>query len=419
MRQLLIIFYLLFSFFLFAQETAKGKKSDLIFTPEIMLGITAEANENFPDRNAQFQIILNIGWDHTNNPQEWAQRLKGPKTGLSLGYSNFGNNDSIGSAITLMPFIEFNAFTIKRLKIQVGMGGSYFTKKYDPITNPNNQGITTNVTWSFRAFMHYQLISGNKIDWRMGVGYFHHSNGHTRLPNQGLNSFLVSLSAAIKNTKNQIVTKPSGKSSFTKSRNQYIAFRAGYGNNVLSTAFNDTKGVYTFSGEYGNVFNKTWKVGIGFYYRFYRQYYEYIEDNEFLVRDGNEFDYFREIAWHYATNLGLHISAEALLNHFGLSIQIGANLYKPAYQIDWRINEGWDNVPREIPDYYVLGEYNSKFKLKRILTTRMGIRYYLLNTSKEPKNNLYFGFHINTNGGQADFTDLSIGYLYNFGFKEK
>ncbi len=419
MKQLLTIFFLILPCLLLSQKAPNENKSDLVITPEFMIGTTAEANEGFPDLNALFRLIVNIGWDHSNNPREWAQRTKGPKTGISLGYSNYGNNDSLGSAITLMPFIEFNAFTIERLKIQVGLGGSYFTKKYHPVTNKNNRGVSTDITWSFTTFMHYQFITGEKIDWRIGVGYFHHSNGHTRLPNQGLNSFLVSLSADIKTREASNESQPLGKSFFAKSSNQYVAFRGGYGSNVLALVFNDAKGVYTISGEYGKVFNKTWKVGLGFYYRFYQHYYDYIVDEEFLVRDGEEFDYFREDPWRYATNFGVHISGEALLNHFGLSIQVGANLHKPAYQIDWRINEGWDNVPKEIPDYYVLGEFNSKFRLKKTLTTRMGIRYYLINTVKEPKNNLYFGFHLNTNGGQADFTDLSIGYVYNFGFKEK
>jgi hypothetical protein len=34
-------------------------------------------------------------------------------------------------------------------------------------------------------------------------------------------------------------------------------------------------------------------------------------------------------------------------------------------------------------------------------------------------NNLYVGIHINANAGQAEYTDISIGYIYNFKFKER
>ena len=384
-----------------------------------MIGITAEANENFPDHDPQFQLLANFNWEHGSNPQEWAQRLKGPRTGLTLGYANYGNTDSLGSSITAMPTIEFNIFKKEKLKVLVGMGASYFTTKYDPITNPNNQGITTDITFSFRAFLHYQILSGERIDWRTGVGYFHHSNGHTNLPNQGLNSFLVSLSADIKDTGKPDVGPPDF--SFSRTANDYISIRGGYGINVLSLAevFNDPKSVYTLSGEYGKVFNNTWKIGGGAYYRFYEHYYDYIKGNESLVQDGAEFDFFRKDPWRYATNFGIYGTGEVLLNHFGIHVQIGLNLHKPAYKIDWRINEGWDNPPRDLPPNWVFGEFNTKFKLKNAISSRMGLKYYLIGTNKQPKNNIFAGVHINSNLGQADFAEVSLGYVYSFNFRDR
>lgn len=315
-----------------------------------------------------------------------------------------------------MPTIEFNAFNKDRLKVLVGSGASYFNKKYHPITNPNNQAVSTDVTWSFRLFMYYKLLQTNTIDWRIGTGYYHHSNGHTRLPNQGYNSFLVSVSADIKN-KNQVSDFPLKKHSFEKSSYDYVSFRYGLGINVLSKVHTDKKEVYTIAGDYGKVFNNTFKIGVGFYYRFYQMYYDYITDNESLVQDDREFDYFREDPWRYATNFGLAINGEFLLNHIGIDVGIGFNIHKPAYAIDWRINQGWSIVPREIPadnNVIVLGEFNTKYKVKHIVSARMGLKYYLIGTHKSPKNNIFIGAHINTNLGQADFTEVNLGYVYNF-----
>ena len=386
-----------------------------------MVGITAEANEDFPERNPQIQGLINFGWDHKNNPTEWARRLKGPRTGLSIGYTNFGNADSLGSAFTLMPFIQFRAFKKDRMNVQVGMGGSYFTTKYDPVTNPNNQAITTDLVWSFRAFFKFKLVEGDKIDWNAGLGYFHHSNGHTRLPNQGLNSFLVSVTADIKP---KVLSDPLDTTTpLERSSNEFVSFRAGYGINVLGKPdpFNDQKPVYTFAGEYGKVYNNTWKWSVGGYYRFYQHYYDYIDGNESLVQDGREFEDFRDNPGWNAAALGVSVSGEVLLNHVGLELQLGWNIHKPAYRIDWRINQGWSFVPREIPaeSNFVLGEFNTKFKVKHALASRMGLKYYLIGTSKQPKNNVYVGFHINANGGQADFTDISLGYVYSFNFKKR
>ena len=160
--------------------------------------------------------------------------------------------------------------------------------------------------------------------------------------------------------------------------------------------------------------NKTYKLGIGFYYRYYDHYYDYIKNNESLVQDGREFEGFRKNPWYNATALGITINGEFLLNHIGIDLQIGANVFKPAYKIDWRINEGWDNTPREIPEDWVLGEYTTKFKLKHIISSRMGLKYYLFGNDDTPTHNLFVAAHINSNLGQADFTEFSLGYVYSF-----
>ncbi|NNM22964.1 MAG: deacylase [Flavobacteriaceae bacterium] len=422
MRALLTTLIVLLPFIVFSQEPSEGKKTQFVFTPEWMTGITADANKDFVEHGLTNSLYLNFGWENDGNPQEWAQRLKGPRTGFSVSLTDYGNRDSLGMAVTAMPFVEFEAFRKKNLKIQVGMGGSYFTRKYDSITNPQNQGITTDVVWSFRAFMHYQFLSGEKLDWRLGVGYFHHSNGHTRLPNQGLNSFLFSLSADVKNNKSPLPSEIP-ISNFDRSIYSYVSFRFGYGANVLSKpmVFNDNEPIYSVSGEYGKVLNNTFKLGVGFYYRYYGNYYNYIVDNESLVQEGREFEHFKDSPTWYASAIGLHLNGEVMLNHVGLNAQIGANLFKPGYRIDWRLNEGWNFIPRTIPadNNFVLGEFDSQFKMKHIIHSRMGIKYYFVGTNTEPRSNVFVGFHINTNLGQADYTDVSLGYVYNFGFRKR
>lgn len=422
MKKTIQLFFLLFSYGLFAQQSdSLSKKSNFIISPEVLLGITAEANSYFPDHGLQSQAIVSFGWEHDNNPQEWTHRLKGPRTGISIGYTDFGNTENLGSAISVLPFIEFNAFRSKKLTIQVGTGASYFTKKYDPITNPNNEAVTTDFTWSFRLFSHYRVFSTNKIDWRAGIGYSHHSNGQTRLPNQGFNSFLIGVSADIKNNSKPTFYSEENKPTFLNNRYSYFAIRTGLGVQTLGKAFNDKKGVYAFSAEYGSVYNNTYKVGLGMYYRFYRHYYDYITNNESLIQDGREFDSFKEKPTWSASNLGVFVTGEVLLNHFGINLQIGFNIHKPAYNIDWRINQGWDVVPREIPENsaIVLGEFDTKFRLKKLISSRLGLKYYLIGTRKAPKNNFFIGANINSNLGQADFTELSFGYVHSFNFEKE
>ena len=94
-------------------------------------------------------------------------------------------------------------------------------------------------------------------------------------------------------------------------------------------------------------------------------------------------------------------------------------MFKPAYKIDWRINEGWDNAPRDIPGNWVYGEFTTKYQLKQIVYSRLGLKYYLLGTDQVPTHNIYVGAHINANLGQADFSEVSLGYTYSFQPKKK
>lgn len=421
MEKKVVYFILLFSCCLFAQQPeSSGTSQPLVITPEFMIGFTPESNSNFPDRNLQTQLGVSLGWEQHTNPQEWAQRLKGLRTGINFGYTDFGNKDSLGGSFTLLPFVEFNAFRKKNLKVQIGTGMSYFTKKYDSLTNYNNQAVSTDLNWAFRVFMHYNFLKTEKIDWRIGLGYFHHSNGHTKLPNQGYNSFLLNVSADLKNVSaRELGSKAIARHNFNRSTYDYFSLRTGYGNNVLALVFNDKKAVYTVSAEYGKVFNNNFKLGLGLYYRFYEHYYDYIQGNYSLVQDGREFERYKEHPSWNASNIGLLLNSEFLLNHIGIDMQLGVNFHKPGYKIDWRINQGWDNTPIDISETWQLGEFDSKFKLKNAISSRLGLKYYLLGTHKAPAHNLYAGIHINANLGQADFTELSLGYVYSFNFKEK
>ena len=51
--------------------------------------------------------------------------------------------------------------------------------------------------------------------------------------------------------------------------------------------------------------------------------------------------------------------------------------------------------------------------LQKSLLTRIGDNYYLINTHKLPKHNVFIGAHIKANMAKADYTDITIGYTFN------
>lgn len=387
----------------------------MFFSPELLIGKTLEANTDFPKTNLQHAIFFSLGHYNFNSDKEWAARLKFPKTGLSFGYTDFGNAEKVGRAYTIMPFMEFSILQqrIPGLNLQIGFGASYADTQYDSIANPFNRAITTKINWSFRSFLYYDLFSSKKTDWRFGLGYLHHSNGHTNLPNQGLNSLAASFSAKI-DTKKEVSQTPKTHNFKDKSQT-YFSTRIGLGQNVLSEKFNTKKEVFTIAASVGKIINNTFKFGGGFYYRFYEHYYDYINNNEALIEE--QFPHFKDNPFGYATNFGLFATSELLIDHFGFEFDLGVNIYKPFYKIDWQLNQGYSYPDGNGGTVEVLGELDWYYEIKRTVSSRMGIKYYLWTTSKAPKHNIFVGAHINANLGQADFTELSIGYVYRFNLK--
>ncbi|MFK7833851.1 MAG: acyloxyacyl hydrolase [Winogradskyella sp.] len=409
---------IIFSFFCFslvAQSPTTKVPSSVFFIPEILVGKTLEANTDFPETRLQKNLFFSIGRYHFNANKEWAARLNYPRTGISFGYTDFGNSEQVGRAYSLLPFIEFTLLKqkIEGLHLQIGFGSSYTDTQYDAITNAFNRAITTKINWSFRSFLYYDLFKTEATDWRVGLGFLHHSNGHTNLPNQGLNSIAASVSA-------KIDKQPQSDSDFEKpdfkSKSQtYMSFRFGLGQNVLSEKFNTKKEVYTISASAGKIINNTFKFGGGFYYRFYEHYYDYINNNEALIQE--QLPQFTQNPFGYATNLGLFATSELLIDHIGIELDLGLNIFKPFYQIDWQLNQGYSYENSNGDTIDVLGELNWYYEIKRTVSARLGLKYYIWNTNNAPKHNMFIGAHINSNLGQADFTELNCGYVYRFNLK--
>ena len=98
-----------------------------------------------------------------------------------------------------------------------------------------------------------------------------------------------------------------------------------------------------------------------------------------------------------ASTLFASTGIEFLLDHVGVDIGMGVNLYKPFF------DEFYDTFKTS---------NSSNRALSKNLVTRLGLNLYLLNTSRHPQHNLFLGAHISDNYGQ-DFTDFSLGYVRN------
>jgi hypothetical protein len=244
--------------------------------------------------------------------------------------------------------------------------------------------------------MHYTLLLRKYFSLHVGAGFIHHSNGHTQLPNLGLNSFVGSLSSTFYLGKlNDEQMDKFNKPEINKSKQFFIEFRGGVGMHELGDENTPLekikKPVFSFSAGGGIVFNRIFKLRTGLTYRFYRHYYNYI--TTFKPQQ------YIDSPLLNSSNLFIYVGGELLLGHVGLDAELGLNIYKPFYK-----------------EHSQRFEHDSRvsYTLKKVLATRLGMKLYALSTLKNPRNNFYLGVHINANMGQADFSELSVGVVHRF-----
>ena len=388
----------------FAQTDEEKPKLNFFIEPNLMLGKIVKNYSGFPESNHRQALFMDFGF-YDNRAFNSASRFyNNPSSGISLAYSTLGNDSVFGREIDLVPFIDLN--TSKQLKnsfhFKFGIGASYFTRHYNRITNPANEPIGSSFTWAFKAFIYQNIITSNHWNFKIGGGFLHSSNGHTQLPNFGINSMMVSITGRYfpySITAEQ--TRVDRSKEVDRSKHFFLQSRFGLGYHEFGGTTGPTGGpkklVYTEGITGGVVFRQHVKIRAGFNYRFYEHYYEYILNHQLenLTQDSSKL-FIAHPRWN-ASAVTFIAGIEFLYNHIGMDIESGINISKPFYP---RFNDLYENDDQ--PFYF----------LKSFFATRMGLNYYFISTKRNPRSNIYIGAHINANFGQADFSEASIGYTF-------
>ena len=390
---LLVLPFLFLKTTSFCQENTKSGTDSGFIDAEFLTGRVVPNYGAFPRTKPVKSFSLNIGTLHENPGKAYASYYNHPMTGISVYYSNPGNNNVFGREVGVKPFFMFNP--VKSLKnpfyFKFSLGLSYFTEYYGKTGNSENKAVGSPFTWNFQAFLYKSWNINQALRINLGAGYLHSSNGHIQLPNAGLNKAMFSISATRffkRNSENVSIHPDNSKNN--KNRFFYN-LRNGLGIHELGNAFGPTggpkKGVFSLALSGGVIFNNHIKLRSGLTYRFYEHYYDYIITEEIPGYSDKPFV--------NATNLNFFIGCEFLVGHFGLDVEGGLNMYKPFYnEFFQRFQSG--------------GHF--KYILKNYFSSRLGLNLYLYNTHERPKNNFFIGANINANFGQADFSELSVGY---------
>lgn len=117
------------------------------------------------------------------------------KTGVTLGYTNFGNPKYMGHSFSGVLFQEPYLVRSNRLQLSLraGVGLTYITKTYDSLTNPYNLffGRHLNFLMVLNPNLYYRLSPSLNVN--LSAQLFHFSNGGTAYPNWGMNLPMASV----------------------------------------------------------------------------------------------------------------------------------------------------------------------------------------------------------------------------------
>jgi len=385
-KRLFFIFYCL-ALSLSAQDSIPKNKLELSLNTYI--GYLIPAYPDAPKSN--FSILSSVGFQwQTAGKDVWHQFYRFPKQGFEIIYGSYNNKQQLGNSIGLVPSLEWRGKKSDRnWRFKFGVGVAYYDTPFDLISNPANFYIGRNfVNMTLTSILWTRRLNKDLV-FTYGFSSIHASNGHTALPNAGMNIICGHLGLRFEKkrefTKRDVTAQSSLKT--------YV-IKAGIGFHEFGSTTKAIGGPsfpsYHLSAWYSipkkNI--HLWQVGVTLAY--YTSFYDYIKTQEVYDTD-------QKLRACNGIIFGGH---EFIFGKFGFVSQLGINFYNPFFVKQKKIEGEWNGF----------GE-----KLQAINSNRLGIMYYPFkkrNSLNNISRQLSLGAFIKANVGQADLFEYSIGYSF-------
>lgn len=341
-----------------------------------------------PQSNFTWLASACIGWRFAGR-DNWHQQYHFPRGGFELVYANFNNPDELGYSLGVVPFLELNARDErKHWKLRLGLGAAYFNKPYDALTNPNNFYIGSHFTNMSTAALFWQKKINEKLIFNYGATLVHSSNGHTALPNVGMNFLVLSLGISAEKPltkfKHELVSTP---------KKAAYALKFGLGMHEFGVTTKAVGGPLYPSYHVSAWVSKPkgqihlWQAG--FTTAYYTSFYDYMSAQK--INESNR---------NVMAGTGLVFAGhEFVFGKFSLSTQMGFYFWNRFFI---------DQLKRD-------NEWQGMGKLKAFNTNRLGILYYPFkkrNSLNHVKGQLMLGAYIKANVAQADLLEYCVGYVF-------
>ncbi len=330
--------------------------------------------------------LVEFRWQHQAR-KIWASYYGYPATGFAGFFGTFGNPEELGNVYAIMPQISFTIRKNRKIpvKLTLGWGYGYWTKKHDPLTNPDNLAIGTHITNMADFSVMIPIHLSANLQMNIGTSTTHFSNGHYRMPNNGIN--ILSLIIGF-HLGNDTIVHRIKRNPFI-CRKWQILIQAGMGLHDFGDGSKPIGGplypVYALTTGITKQINHSGKFHTGIYINYYTDYYDYVTEKQLFDN--------KQTA--YAVTSSVYLGYEFILGKFSMMVQSGWYVWNPFYK------------------YYknVLEQNDFKTILKKYINNKLGFQFYPFAKNGQLQGP-YLGAYIRANFGQADFSEYAVGIIF-------
>ncbi len=386
---IVILLLFLYSSDAISSDSLKIRKPKIHYELAENVGKAIANQPSFPSVKAS-QLTEFSMLRQCNGAALWHEHYNFPETGVTFLFGTLGNQKVLGNVAAAFSTISFEKNKHKKLTFQkrIGFGFAYFNTPYNLQSNRENIVIGSHVTAvaSLSLCLKYRL--SNLFYVNLGGSYFHFSNAHYQLPNLGLNS--LNVRAGITYYPFERQSQYSNAGNLKPNKKFHLNIKIGLGINERGGTLGPSNGpkypIYIASVFATKRYSTKALVQVGVEGNYNTGAFDYIVSNSiFLEKEKQK-----------STTSIFFLGHEYLWKHLSFVVQGGVFLYNPLY--------------REILSSQK--SISTKQRLKALFTTKFGFQYYLKDTYKKFKNQVYIGSYVKANLGQADYWETSIGYCF-------
>lgn len=261
-----------------------------------------------------FGYEFKFGIQTTSN-NLWKKIYNQPEVGFGFYGANLGNSPVLGNPNAIYSFIRV---PIKRGQkfipfYQIATGLTYNLKPYDPVVNPENLAIGSELNQYFNLSIGGRLKINPKLCLINEIGFTHFSNAAVKKPNRGINSFSYKLGLNFNTVHQEFIGRKFEMPHFDPLYEFYIFYGAGLRQHDPGDEFYFTSTIstgllrhYGYKGKYG--------IGMDIFYD--ETLYIFVDDEPFLK---------------YALKQGFFLSHEFIISGFSIVTQLGIYTYQKSF----------------------------------------------------------------------------------------